>query len=174
MEMFLMAAISRGGLNTLYAFQRSAGLQPGSLAPVIKSLIGAGLLTRSDGVKRGRRPMELTEFGERVLVNEWKNSLDAHSEVESILRSVTVALWMGDFAIAVSILFESASRRTRQQVPQKLGNIPSRIAPIDLHAEMRAVFENRRRAMEALVLEEFGQTLVAVGPHELTLNRESR
>src|SRR3954468_17574715 len=118
MEMFLMAAISRGGLNTLYAFQREAGLQPGSLTPVIKNLVGAGLLTRLKGGKRGRRPMELTDAGERVLVNEWKNSLDANSEVESILRSVTIALWMSDFGEAVGILLESASRRTRQQGPQ--------------------------------------------------------
>jgi hypothetical protein len=174
MEMFLMAAISRGGLNTLYAFQRAAGLQPGSLAPLIKSLIGDGFLTRSEGGKHGRRPMELTESGERVLVSEWKNSLDARSEVESILRSVTVALWMGDFSVAVGMLFESAARRTRQPGPQRLGNLPSGMGPTDFHTEMRAVHEIRRRAVEAAVLEEFGQSLVAGGPDALTQNRASR
>ena len=93
------------------------------------------------------------------MVNEWKNSLDSNSEVESVLRSVTVALWMGDFAKAIGILFESASRRTRQQGPQKLGNIPSGMAPIDFRAEMRAVFESRRHEMEAAVLQEFGTKL---------------
>jgi hypothetical protein len=174
MEMFLMAAISRGGLKTLYAFQRAAGLQPGSLAPVINSLIGAGLLTRSEGGKRGRRPMELTESGERVLIHEWKNSLDAYREVESILRSVTVALWMGDLATALSILFESAVDRTRRQGPQRLEDIRPGMTLNDLHTEMRTVVENRRRAMEASLLDEFGHTLVAAGPHNLVRSREIR
>ncbi len=48
-----MAAISRGGLNTLYALQQAAGLQPGSLTHVIRALIEAGFLVRSEGAKRG-------------------------------------------------------------------------------------------------------------------------
>jgi DNA-binding MarR family transcriptional regulator len=159
MEMFLLAAISRGGLNTLYALQRAAGLQPGNLAPVIRNLVGAGLLIRSERGKRGRRAMTLTEAGERFLVDEWKNSPEEHREMESILRSVTVALWMGDAAMAVDILFRLASARNRHQGPQEQGKIRSGMAPVDLHAEMRAVYENRRRAMEAYVLQEFGTKL---------------
>lgn len=163
MEVFLMAAISRGGLNTLYALQRAAGLQPGSLAPMIRNLVETGLLTRSERGKRGRRAMALTEFGERFLVDEWNNSLNAHREMESmesILRSVTVALWMGDVVKAVNVLFGSATARGWQQGPQELGRIPSGIAPIDLHGKMRAVYEKRRGAMEAAVLQEFGTNLV--------------
>jgi DNA-binding MarR family transcriptional regulator len=160
MEVFLMAAISHGGLNTLYALQRAAGLQPGSLAPVIRNLVEAGLLVRSERGKRGRRTMTVTKAGERLLDGEWVNSLDAHREIESVLRGVTVALLMGDVAAAVGFLFRSADERARYQGPQELGKIPSGMAPVDFHADMRAVHENRRRAMEAAVLQEFGTKLV--------------
>jgi len=132
----------------------------------------SGLLIRSESGKHGRRALALTEAGERFLLAEWKNCLDGHREMESVLRSVTVALWMGDLATAVDFLFRSAAARNRKQGPHELGKIATGFDPIDLHAEMRAVFENRRRAMEESVLDGFGRNLVAAGPQVLA--RESR
>jgi DNA-binding PadR family transcriptional regulator len=162
MEMFLMAAISRGGLNTLYALQQSADLQPGSLRQVIKHLVEAGLLFRSDGAKRGRRAMTLTEEGERFLRKDWRNCLDTHREMESILRSVTVAFLMEDFREAFSFLHQSASERERWQSPQGTEPASPKSTPIDLHARMRAIYESLRRKMEAEVLKHYIQDLEEV------------
>jgi DNA-binding MarR family transcriptional regulator len=159
MEMFLLAAISRGGLNTLYALQGAAGLQPGSLAPVIRNLVEAGFLVRSESGKRGRRVMALTDSGERLLAEEWKNGLDTNREIESILRSATVALLMSDIGTAIGFLFASASERRPHLSPRELGEIPLGMAPSRFLAEWRAVYENRRREMEAAVLQEFGTNL---------------
>jgi len=162
MEMFLMAAISRGGLHTLYAFQQAAGLQPGSIKHVIKELEKAGLLVRSEGATRGRRAMALTEAGQRFLVEEWRKGLVANREMESVLRSATVALLRGDIVTAFQFLHDSAIERERRQGPTKLGEASSGKAPVDFHAEMRAVYENRRREMERDVLREFGDKLMEV------------
>jgi DNA-binding PadR family transcriptional regulator len=161
MEVFLMAVISRGGLNTLYALQQEAGLQPGSINPIIKDLENAGLMDRSEVAKRGRRrrSISLTEAGERFLVGQWGNGLDTKRDIESILRSATVALLMNDIRRAFDFLHESASERERHQDSKELGPVSLKRTPIDFHAEMRAVYGSRRRAMEAAVLTEFARNL---------------
>ena len=58
MDTFTLAAISRGGLNTLYALQQAVGLQPGGLLPVIRRLQAHGLVARSD---RGEAPAACDE-----------------------------------------------------------------------------------------------------------------
>src|SRR3954454_23727883 len=100
MEMFILAAVSRGGLDTLYALQQEAGLQPGGIAPVIRRLEQEGLLTRLEGGKRRRRAMKVTEKGEEFLGSQWGNLIDDRRELESILRSATVALLMDGSGIA--------------------------------------------------------------------------
>jgi len=157
-----MAAISRGGLHTLYAFQQAAGLQPGSINHVIKELEKARLLKRSESAKRKRRAMALTAAGEKSLVEEWRKGLVTNREMESVLRSATVALLMGDIVTAFQFLHDSAIERERRQGPTKLGEASSGKAPVDFHAEMRAVYESRRREMERDVLREFGDKLMEV------------
>lgn len=159
MPIFLMASISRGGLNTLYALQQATGLQPGSLAHVIKALMGAAMLERSEGAKRGRRAMALTDAGAEFLVKEWRNSLDARREMESVLRSATVALLMGDIGEACRLLVDSIAKRPPQQGHQELETISPERTPIDFHAAMRAFYLNQRRVMEASVLERFADSL---------------
>src|SRR5450631_102772 len=70
MELFLMASVARGGLTTLYAFQRNAGLEPGSIKKAVAALEMAGLLRRSNVATSGRRrrTMALTTTGEQVLL----------------------------------------------------------------------------------------------------------
>jgi DNA-binding MarR family transcriptional regulator len=162
MEIFLMAAVSRARLNTLYALQQAASLQPGSLSHVIKVLEEARLLVRSEGAERGRRAMTLTETGERFLAEEWRTSLDANREMESILRSVTVALLMDDSSAALSFLHQAAFERERRQGPHRFRTFSRESTPIDMQAEVRAVYESRRCEMEARVLNEFQLNLVDV------------
>ena len=63
-------------------------------------------------LSRGRRTMALTETGERFLAQEWRKGLDAGREIESVLRSATVALLMGDIGEASRFLSESITKRT--------------------------------------------------------------
>jgi DNA-binding MarR family transcriptional regulator len=159
MDTFVMAAISRGGLTTLYAFQRTAGLEPGSINQIIRRLEKGGLLARSEGAKRGRRAMALTEAGERFLVQEWKKSMDARREIESVLRSATVALLMGDIGEASRFLSESITRRPPLQSHQELETISPQGTPINFHNAMRTFYLNQRRTMEIGVLERFADNL---------------
>lgn len=159
MGIFLMAVISRGGLNTLYAFQQAAGLQPGSINHVTKGLETAGLLNRSESAKRGRRAMALTEAGERFLAEEWRKGLVASREIESVLRSATVALLMGDIGEASRFLSESITRRPPLQSHQELETISPQGTPINFHTAMRTLYLNQRRTMEISVLERFADNL---------------
>jgi len=148
----------------IYALQQSVGLQPGSIKAVIQHLADAGLLERSEVAQRGRRRRTFspTESGEIFLREEWKSSLDRNREMESVLRGATLALLMDDIGEAIKFLHESASGRIRRQGPQELGMVSLEGKPIDLHAAMRAVYENRRWAMEADLLREFAENLVEV------------
>jgi DNA-binding MarR family transcriptional regulator len=159
MPIFLMAAISRGGLNTLYAFQQAACLEPGSINHVVKELEKAGLLVRSEGAKRGRRAMALTEAGESFLVQEWRRSMDARREIESVLRGATVALLMGDIGEASRFLSESITRRPPLQSHQELETKSPQGTPINFHTAMRTYYLNQRRTMEIGVLERFADNL---------------
>jgi DNA-binding MarR family transcriptional regulator len=161
MEIFIMAAISRGRINTLYGLQHQAGLQPGSINPVIRYLEQEGALARSAVAERGRRSrtMVLTEMGERFLRENWRDALDAQREMETILRSVTVALLMGEIGAALGFLHRCADIRE----PGREGIAPATgigtEKPIDFLSSMRTVFVTRRRAMEAQVLREIAVQL---------------
>ncbi len=150
-----MAAISRGGLNTLYSLQKSAGLQPGNLSPVIKRLQKCGFLTRSEAAKRQRKVMELTENGKAFLEGHWAECLSFSRDLESNLRGVAVALFMGNHLIAEDYLQRLASQREREavQVAPRLDAWGA--SPIEFYSTMRGVHESRRIAMEAAVLREF-------------------
>ena len=154
MELFLMAAIARGGLTTLYAFQRKADLEPGSIKKVIAALEMAGLLARSNVATSGRRrrTMALTEAGKRFLEEGWKNSMNVKREMESVLRSATVALLMGNIGEAIMFLDRAALERLKSPGYQVFGGATPESTPIELHAAMRDVYDGRRRAMEADVL----------------------
>jgi DNA-binding MarR family transcriptional regulator len=154
MELFLMAAIARGGLTTLYAFQRKADLEPGSIRKVIAALQMAGLLVRSNVATSGRRrrTMALTEVGKRFLEERWKNSMQEKREMESILRSATVALLMEDIGAAIVFLGQAAFDRRKNPGSQVFGAASLESTPIDLHAAMRNVYDGRRREIEADVL----------------------
>lgn len=159
MYIFILAAVSRGRLDTLYALQQEAGLQPGGVMPVIRRLEEEGLLTRLEEGKRRRRMMKLTEKGEEFLGTEWTTGLDVKREVESILRNATVALLMGDPGLARAFLEDAARVRELRVGHSKPTVSTAEAAPIEFLAEMREVSESRRRTMEAALLREFATLL---------------
>ena len=103
--------------------------------------------------------MALTDSGERLLAEEWKNGPGTSREIESILRSATVALLIGDIGAAIGFLFASTCERTPHLSPREQGEIPLGMAPIAVLGEMRAAYGNRRHEMEATDLQEFGTNL---------------
>jgi DNA-binding MarR family transcriptional regulator len=162
LEIFTLAAIAKGGFMTFYALLKTGGLQPGGLLPVITRLEKYGFLTRSEEAKRRRRTMELTQKGEAYLEKEWQVCLNFSSDFESILRSVTVALFMGDPLIACDYLHRLALQRETEgtHLDPRL-NAPE-TSPIEFYAAMRATHESRRSAMEADVLNAFAISLEEV------------
>jgi DNA-binding MarR family transcriptional regulator len=161
MEIFLMVAIVRAGLDTLYSLQKAAGLQPGSLSKVIERLCSAGFLERGEGKKRGRRVLSLTKRGESFLALNWKGSLDPHREAESLLRSATVALIMGGPGAAIDFLYRSGAERERRETGKRNLFSP-RSTPMDLLGAMREEYASRRWAMEARLLHDLGERLITV------------
>lgn len=159
MEIFLLAAIARGGLRTLYALQQEAGLQPGSIKGALNHLEDGGLLSRSQGAKRGRRDMSVTATGEEFLRSEWAKCLDPAREIESVLRSATVALWMADAARSAEFLRTAASMRMPRRARPGLMAMQHRLAPMEIHAHLRETYEDRRRGFEEQLLEEFSTYL---------------
>lgn len=163
MEIFLLAAVSGLGLNTLYSLKQAAGLEPGSISTALTRLEKLGLLRRSGGEKRGRRVMTLTEEGGRFVTAHWTKCLDPRREVESILRSAAVALAMGDTSIARHFLLEAASDRARLRALNPVNGISVQGGPIEFQARARAVYEFRRRGMEEDFLKELGMGLEGTG-----------
>lgn len=94
-----------------------------------------------------------------LLVAEWKDSMDAKREMESILRSTTVALLMDDMGAAIGFLHQSVLERVRREGPEKFGSATLERKPIDLHAAMRDVYDSRRREVEVDVLKQLAEYL---------------
>jgi DNA-binding MarR family transcriptional regulator len=162
MEIFVLAAISRGGLDTLYALQQTVGLQPGGLLPIIKRLLDNGVITRSEAAARRRKAMKLTDKGEEYLNAGWKLCLKPHHDLDSILRSTTVALFMDDLRSAWSYLLWVASDRDREFThPVPRLDAPE-ASPLEFYADMKTVYDIERRATEAAVLRKFAAGLEEV------------
>jgi len=122
-----------------------------------------GLLCRSDGEKRGRRVMTLTEEGERFVTSHWTKCLDPQRELESIFRSVAVALAMDNPSVASGFLLDAASHRVRLQTLNPVNEIPFECGPIEFHAQARAVYDLRRWGTEENLLKDLGMNMERAG-----------
>jgi DNA-binding MarR family transcriptional regulator len=165
MEVFLLAAIARGGLDSIYALQREVDLQPGNVLPLIKALIGDGMLTRTEQGRRRRKAIAITEMGEKFLVENWKRGLDSHRDIETVFRSATVALLMGDVGEAVTCLLSYSSEREVRSSAQSSSSISSSSGVIHLHSAMKSIYRQRRNRLEAKVSGEFGRSIAGHGLH---------
>ena len=163
MAVFLLAVISRGGLDSLYALRQEAGLQPGNLLPLIRPLIADGMLTRSEQGRRRRKTIAITESGERFLVENWKRGLDIHRDMETVLRSATVALLMDDVREAIRCLQAFSSEREARSRAQALYSLSPITGAIPLHAAMKAVYQQRRDSLDADVSNDFIQFVAEHG-----------
>jgi DNA-binding MarR family transcriptional regulator len=159
MDFFILAAISRGGLHSLYELQHGVALQPGGIHPVLKRLEAEGLLERSEQQKRRRRLMTVTKRGEEFLDDEWQNCLRQYQDVESILRAATVAVLMGHRNSARDYLMGTADYHA-QNVPVSPGiRQATTRSPVELYSFMRWQWECKRRESAASAFREIAQEL---------------
>ncbi len=99
--------------------------------------------------------MELTESGEAFLETQWMDCLNFSRDLESNLRGVAVAMFMGNPIIAEDYLQRMASQREREAVQMVPRLDATGASPVEFYSTMRAAHESRRIAMEASVLREF-------------------
>ena len=159
LEIFTLAAVSRGDFRTLYALLQISGLQPGGLQPVIKRLEKLGLLERSVEARRRKRSMQLTEKGERFLEETWRECLVPDREMESILRGTTVAIFMGDIGAARRFLLDASKSRQRRSCYQDPKSTSSTSKTIGFYEHWRGVNECRRLETEEETLRDMWRSL---------------
>jgi DNA-binding MarR family transcriptional regulator len=159
MPLFLLALVSRGGLNTLYALQHQAGLQPGGVQPVLRQLERDGLLLRSDEGKRRRRAMVVTDKGEETLAAHWRTCLGFYMDVESVLRAATTSLLMGDRKAAYHYLLNAADDYERRSRGAHAGHPDRQDSLVDWYGYMRAQWETARLQSAAQMLRMIANTI---------------
>lgn len=159
MEFFILAAVDRGGLTTMYSLRRRAGLEPGGIRPALKNLEQEGFLHRSESGLRRRREFELSESGAQVLSHGWAECLRGQGEIDAILRSACVAELMADVKTSRAYLAAMASERTWQAQHRSLeaAHLPRR-DPLSNYMWTRALCVSRRLEAESSAL-----TLVSQG-----------
>lgn len=159
MDFFVLAAISRGKLQSLYELQHGVGLQPGGIHPVLKRLEEDGLLERSEQQKRRRRLMTVTSKGEQFLDEKWQDCLRDYQDVESILRAATVAILMGHRNAAHDYLMGAADHH-EQNVPESPTDPKIKRSSVELYAFMRWLWESRRRESAAAAFRDIARELM--------------
>lgn len=159
MYFFVLAAISRGGLRSLYELQWRAGLQPGGILPLLKRLEREGLLERSEQRRRQRREMTVTTKGELILECQWQQCLRDYPDVESILRAAAVAILMGYRKQARSYLRCVADDHERN-VPAGVDQPKAgKMSALEGYEFMRSAWETRRHQSAAALLREIAKEL---------------
>lgn len=151
MEFFILASIDRAGADSLYALNQRAGLQPGSIRPALNRLQKKALLHRTAAGARGRRQFRLSAAGKQFLEANWRNVLQDHSDIESILRSACVADLMREPSMATDYLRSMAARRF-SDLDRKEPYWPTYsqdINPLSTYKFTKSIWEGHRFGAEA-------------------------
>jgi DNA-binding MarR family transcriptional regulator len=156
MEFFILALIDRASLKSLYSFQKHAGLQPGGIRPALQRLQQRNLIQRAESSRRQRRDFSLTLEGKAFLNRSWKECLNDSADTESALRSICVALLMGQPNVARVFTMSVLSNRigiAREKELEAEGLNRAQDDPLSLYMWMRALTEARRRGAESEAFE---------------------
>lgn len=151
MEYFILALIGKAGLNSLYAFQQRAGLQPGGIRTALQHLESWQMITRAESSTRQRKDMSLTAEGTEVLDNTWKRCLGERTDPEGVLRVACIALLMGVPGLAVEYLADLAFQRSstaKEKSMEAETMQKTKKDPLSTYAWMRALSEAQRRNAE--------------------------
>ncbi len=161
MEFFILALIDRAGLKSLYSFQKHAALQPGGIRPALLRLEQRKLIQRAESSRRQRRDFSLTPEGRDLLREAWRQCLRDTGDTEGILRSICVALLMGQPDLAVYFVKsvrDNRSNDARAKEHEAEGLNRAQNDPLSLYMWMRATTEARRRDAE-------GEAFAKLIPH---------
>jgi DNA-binding MarR family transcriptional regulator len=159
MPLFVLAMVSRGGLNTLYSLQHQAALQPGGVQTVLRQLERDGLLQRSEEGKRRRRAMVVTDKGKEILAAHWQSCLGFYMDVESVLRAGTTSLLMGDQKAACHYLLNVADDYERRSRAAHAGHPDYQGSLVDWYGYMRTQWETARLQSAAQTLRMIANTI---------------
>jgi DNA-binding PadR family transcriptional regulator len=157
MEFFILALIDRASLKSLYSFQKHAGLQPGGIRPALQRLQQRNLIQRAESSRRQRRDFSITLEGKAFLNRAWQECLNDNADTESSLRSICVALLMGQPNEARVFTMSVCSNRigvAREKELEAEGLNRAQNDPLSLYMWMRALTEARRRSAEAEAFEQ--------------------
>jgi len=134
LDLFLLVFLSvRRESSSAYDLRTATGLQWGGMRASLAKLERLGLLGRGDPGRRRRRELTVTEKGGRELRRNWRQSLEASADAESVIRGALLATQFAP-ATAPAFLDEAAARR-------RAAARGSRSAPPDvsaLYQHMRA------------------------------------
>lgn len=164
MPLFVLAGVSKAGLQSLYALQREAGLQPGGIQPVLRQLETDGLLSRSPQERRRRRQLTVTAKGETALLQDWQSCLRDYADVESTLRAAAIALFMQQPRTAIAYLRGNAQTYERDR-PSLSEDVRDRMAPLNSYNRMRHGWERARRECAAALFRQLADDLETRSDH---------
>ena len=114
LELFVLALIE-SGVSTPYEFQKFAGISQGASIPVLRRLIGGGLVRPKKAGARGRIAHQITPPGRKTLKDGWRALVDDEpsGDLETDLRVALLALVVGrDRRAAIEYLRRSAEKKT--------------------------------------------------------------
>src|SRR5437868_800310 len=163
MEFFILAAIDKGGLDSLYLLQTRANLQPGGIRPALERLQAGHALKRSAPARRGIRPWIVTEFGRYYLTRYAHDVAKNYPDEESILRAAAVLLLIGDTEAAAEYLQTSGDwlySKGSAMSTEGEGLISKITDPIEHYMHMRMSCEGHARAVAGLALNRLGEYLL--------------
>ncbi len=118
LEIFILAMVD-GGLNTPYDLHARAGLSIGATHPALKRLQKKGLLQAGAEGARRRREFQLTKAGRHELkagsaALQKQAGEEIAPDLESVLRTASLALMRGRKRPCIKLLKEAAKDRSKK------------------------------------------------------------
>jgi len=163
MELFLLGALSRGGVHSSYDLQRVLGLEPGGIRPALLRLERDGLVVRSNEARRRRRLIKVTEQGQQVLQQCWGNIFRSYPDPESVLRAAGLAVLMAVPQVASDYLSSLADQYDQKSAPEQMRSAVSRSEiPAQCYGRMRALWQSRKNQAAAGIFREIAQDLAGL------------
>jgi DNA-binding PadR family transcriptional regulator len=179
MELFILAVISKGGLDNISKL-RMVGVSLGGSRTALDRLQAKGLLERSAPGKRRERKFKVTPAGEYLLHKKWKTAAYRHDQLqadfESLLRAFGLVMAMQTHIGAEIELLKIAARMRKhaaedlakkaQRQQQQISNF------VSTYRWLVTFCRTRQLASEAAVLGELSVLLPTRGEHKATEYRK--
>jgi DNA-binding MarR family transcriptional regulator len=158
LEFFLLALISKGGVNTVYDLRENVGLTWGGIRPSLLRLERWGLVTRSESGKRRRREFQLTPSGEEALEAGWKELVFIATDAEVDLNTVVRAVWIARqfHPMEAASIAGNAAYKREQAATELVKSQPASMPeePVEIYHWMSGLCRIQQLQAEARALNE--------------------